>query len=80
MDIDIFSLSILSQIALYAINWYYNLDLPWFVLWSPIMFCLLFTAMVLVAVTVCGIAIMENIDDAINVPVTKQFDEKEDEY
>jgi len=36
--------------------------------------------MVLVAVTVCGIAIMENIDDAINVPVTKQFDEKEDEY
>jgi len=78
MEIDIISTCIISQIALYVLNWYYNLNLPWFVLWAPTLLCIMFTAIILIAVTILGISIMQNIDDVVNRPITMQFEEEQE--
>lgn len=74
MKFDLIYSSLILQFSLFVFNWYFDLNLPWFVLWSPILLCLMFIAIIFVVFIICGVAILSSFDD-INQPITNEIEE-----
>jgi hypothetical protein len=78
MELDILSGSIVIQIVVYALNWYFNLNLPWFVLWSPIILAITLTLIIVGVVAIVGLAIMIDVAQNAETILNTQLDEKEE--